>query len=113
MECHLPKGKKKTVSYGPEDGVPQKLVCSGITNDASLKKLAQMTYEKMIIEGATGTITSFGIPFVKHGWIAEITHPEHPEKGGTYYIDDVKTSLDTQGAYRRVVTIGKKAVKPV
>lgn len=98
----------ESVEVGEDDGEVQKLYCSQNTK-LGMTKIAQLTYDKLKIDGYKGTLTGFGIPFVKHGFDAKIINKEYPEKEGKYYVDAVTTTFSNQGAYRREITLGKKA----
>lgn len=111
MTSHLSDGKKKSVTVGDAGGQEQKLVCANITDTATLTALATKEYKRLKIDGYNGTITTFAIPFVKHGYTASMINKEYPEKDGDYYIEGVTTQLNDQGAYHRTVRIGKRAAK--
>ncbi len=107
-ECIKSNGTKITETVGDSDGVESKLIYSGIENVADLKKLAQADLDRMKIDGYEGDITSFGVPFVQHGYTALLESKQYPERAGNYYIDAVSTEFSING-FRRTVKIGKKA----
>lgn len=109
IHSHLSDGTKKSVTVGDEGGQEQKLVCANITDTATLKSLATKEYNRLKIDGYSGTITTFAIPFVQHGYTASMINKEYPEKSGDYYVEAVTTELNNQGAYHRTVKIGKRA----
>lgn len=109
MTSYLSSGKKKQVTVGDDDGEEQKLVCSNINSEVDIKKLAKKELERLKIDGFKGTLTSYGIPFTRHGFKAELQNYEYPDRDGTYYVDGVTTTLNNSGAYRRVLKIGPKA----
>ena len=111
MTSYLSNGTKKSITVGDDEGQEQKLICTNITNEADIKKLAQKELDRLKIDGYSGTIDGFGIPFVKHGYTANITNKEYKEKQGDYYIDSVTTTFSNQGAYRRNIKIGPIAAK--
>jgi phage protein D len=109
MTSFLAKGKKLKVTVGDADGQDQKLVCTNVSTEVELKKRAQKELDRLKIDGLSGTLTSFGIPLVKHGYTAEIVNYENPDLNGFYYIDAVTTSVNNSGAYRRVSKLGPRA----
>lgn len=109
MTSYLSNGKKKSVTVGDMEGQEQKLVCSNVSSEADIKKLAEKELSRLKIDGYSGGLTSFGIPFVRHGFKGKIVNSEFPEKEGNYYVESVTTTLSDQGAYRRTVKIGPKA----
>ena len=52
-------------------------------------------------EGFRGTVTTFGLPFTKHGDSLQLINAIVPELGGTYLVKSVKTIFG-QGGYRRI-----------
>jgi hypothetical protein len=110
MTSYLSNGTKKTVTIGDEEGQEQKLVCSNISNENDIKKLAQKELDRLKIDGHVGTLTGYGIPFVGHGYTAQIINNEYPDRTGNYYVDAVTTTLNNSGAYRRVLKIGARAL---
>ena len=67
----------------------------------------------MKIDGYSGSLTSFAIPFVRQGFTASIINNEYPERAGDYYVDTVTTTLNDMGAYHRVAKLGSKAAKQI
>lgn len=111
MTSYLSDGTKIKVTVGDPEGQEQRLVCSNISSESEIKKLAEKQLERLKIDGYSGGLVSYGIPFVRHGYTASLTNHEYPERAGDYYVDSVTTSLSDQGAYRRNVKIGSKAAK--
>lgn len=110
MTSYQSNGKKIKVTVGDDDGQEQRLICTNVTSETELKKRAQKELDRLKIDGYQGTLTGFGIPYVKHGFTAEIVNYENPDKDGNYYVDAVTTSVNNNGAYRRTLKIGPKAV---
>ena len=107
-ECIRPDGTKMTAMVGDADGEESKLVYSGITDINKLEALAKLDLQRLKIDGYSGSLTSFGLPFVQHGATAHLESKQYPERAGNYYVDAVTTSWSPQG-FRRDVRIGKKA----
>jgi hypothetical protein len=101
-------GKKIKVSVGDSDGDENKLVYSGVSSEAELKKSAEIDLARLKKSGYEGNITSFGVPFVKHGYKANLQSNQYPERDGLYFIEGVITEFGTNG-FRRQIKIGGKA----
>lgn len=109
MTSYLSNGTKLSVTVGDDDGQEQKLVCSNISTVTEITKLANKELERLKIDGYTGGLTSYAIPFVRHGFKAHIANNEFKEREGNYYVDSVTTTLNDQGAYRRSIKLGSRA----
>lgn len=96
--------------YGDNEGVENKLKYSGVNTADELAKLAENDYKRLKVNGLHGPITTFGEPFVRHGYTAKITSNQYPERAGTYYIESVNTEF-TESGFRREVRIGQKAAE--
>ena len=102
-----PGGKILKASVGDDDGPETETVYYNISSSNKLKQLAQNDYDQMKIEGYEGSVTTFGQPYVKHGWLAEIVSCQYPERNGKYFIDAVTTEFSNNG-FHRIVKIGKR-----
>ncbi|MBL7902952.1 MAG: hypothetical protein JNK73_13225 [Bacteroidia bacterium] len=109
MRSHLSNGKVIKVTVGDPEGTEQKLICTNVSDKAQLERLAQKELDRLKFDGYRGTLTGFGIPYVRHGYTANIVNKENPDKDGNYYVDSVTTTFDEHGAIRRVCKIGPRA----
>lgn len=109
MTSHLSTGKKIKVTVGDEDGQEQKLVCSNVTSETEIKKLAEKELARLKIDGYQGDLVSFGIPFVRHGFTATLKSIINPDRDGNYYVDGVTTEFYDDGGIERKVKIGPRA----
>jgi hypothetical protein len=98
-------GKKLSVSVGDEDGQEQKLSYYGIDSEAKLKELAEKDLERLKVDGYSGSMDTFGNPYVKHGYKAKLTNNDYPEQSGRYYVDSMKFSFNASG-FKRTLDIG-------
>ncbi len=105
-------GTKLTVSVGDDDGEESKLIYSGINSESELKKLAELDLERLKVSGYKGTITTFGVPNVEHGYTAYLESNQYPERAGYYYVDSVSTTFDTNG-FKRTIKIGGMASEQI
>ncbi len=111
MVSYLNDGRKISVTVGDKAGAHDKLICSNVTNKDDIKKLAEKELARLRFDGYKGGLTGFCIPYVRHGYTATLSDSINANKGGDYYVDEVITSLNDMGAYRRVVKIGPKAAE--
>lgn len=96
-----------TVRFGPEGAPERTLFFFNIDDAASLKVIAEEESKKLNFEGYKGDILAFGLPYARHGMIANITDPEYPARAGRYFIHRVQTSFGVNG-FRRNVFLGRK-----
>lgn len=109
MTSYLSDGTNKSISVGDEGGQEVKLVCSNVEDPDALKALATKEYNRLKVDGLSGSITGFAYPFVKHGYKVKVINNEAPAQEGTYFVDAVKTHFNDMGAYRREVMLGPRA----
>ncbi len=100
-------GSKLSVSIGDEDGELRQLSYYNITNKEELKRLAELDLLKYSRDGYEGDLTSFGLPVVRHGYKANMTSTQYPERNGRYYVESVKIRFNDAPEYRRIVQIGE------
>jgi hypothetical protein len=98
---------RKVVEAGDADGEKRSLKTSVVSDEPTLKKMAEAELEKLKYDGFDGDVTSFLIPFATRGMKAKIIDKEHPNREGNYFIKKVVTTFGTGGA-RRKVSIGNK-----
>jgi len=103
----MPNNTKIDTELGDADGEQRTLHFYNLTL-AELKKQAQEKINLMKYDGYRGTFTGFGVPVVKHGMVAELLDNKYPERAGSYFIDSVNTTYDSNG-FRREIELGRKA----
>lgn len=94
-------------NIGDKDGNERQLTFYNIEVKAELERLGKLEYEKYKQDRFDGSFTAFGIPSVMVGMKAEIKSAIHPDRLGTYYIDRVRKSFNSNGI-RQEITIGNK-----
>ena len=104
----LTNGQKIEVEVGDEDGDVQKLSYFNIEDEATLRELALSDLARLRVDGYEGSLSTFGRPYVQHGYVASLNDNEYPDRAGDYYIDRVKTTWSS-GGFRRKVTLGPLA----
>ena len=109
MRSHLSNGKMIKETVGDPEGVEQKLICSNVSDRVQLRNLAQKELDRLKFDGYRGTLTGFGLPFVRHGYTASISNTQFKDREGNYYVDAVTTTFNNQGAIRRIAKIGPRA----
>jgi hypothetical protein len=77
-------------------------------NQVDLNKYAQQELDRVKYTGYRGSFLSFGIPYPKHGDIADIRDQEFPDREGRFIIYSVTTQFGVVGI-RRTIEIGRKA----
>lgn len=105
----LTNGNKLEAVVGDEDGEEQSLSYFNITSKSELKKLAMLDFDRLKRGGFDGTLTSYGFPFVQHGYKGKLNSTVYPERTGRYAVDYLETTFDDSPAFRRVLKIGGEA----
>ncbi|MBX7204144.1 MAG: hypothetical protein K1X81_01855 [Bacteroidia bacterium] len=102
------KGGKVEFEIGETGGDELSLSYFNIKTQAELKKLVELDYNRRKRGGYTGTVTTFGTPWFKHGRKIELVSNLFPERAGVYYIDSVVKHFQPSGI-RQELTLGGKA----
>jgi len=102
-------GSKIEVTVGDEGGEQRQLSHYNIKSKVELKKLAELDLERFKRDGLDGSITTYGVPFVAHGYKAILASDLYEDRNGTYYVENVKTMFSRDG-FRRVVQLGLKVI---
>lgn len=105
----MPDNKEISVEIGDDGGDVRTLHVGYNIPKSELKRRAESEIDKIKVDGYTGSITGFGIPYAEHGDIAVLYDDEYPERQGEYYIDAVTITAGING-YRRICEIGKRAI---
>jgi len=102
-----PNGQKITEELGDQDGESRTLHFYDL-DQGELKKRAEEEMERLRFAGYRGSFQTFGIPLAGHGWEAELKDRNYPERGGTYFIDQVNSKFGMDG-FKRKIELGPKA----
>lgn len=102
----LPNGSKLTYEAGDPDGEVRTRHEYNLTLQ-ELKSIADERLKLYKTTGLKGSITTFGVPRISHGMVADISDPQNPEYNGAYLVDGVKVTYGMRG-FRREVQLGKK-----
>lgn len=110
VECISMNGNGEAEKYVfPEtekDGELHTFHYGNITK-SELKKHAQAMYDKIQYDGFRGSFTTFGTPFIDHGFVASMEDDFYPEHNGDYLVDKVTTRFGLAG-YKKDLKIGGK-----
>ena len=108
----LKNNKKLEVTVGSdEEGAELRTWISPepIDDKATLKKIAEEKVQLYRYSGYKGGIKTLGIPFIAHSTRCKIKDAAYPEREGSYFVDEVKTTVTKTGGFKRTVKIGRKA----
>ena len=100
-------GKTIKVEEGTTGGEKMNIKISGVTNVASLRKMAQEALKQKVYTGFEGNFTAWLIPYVDAGYKVTLYDWDYEYKNGSYYVLEVKTVFSEDGGVR-VIKIGKK-----
>jgi len=100
-------GTKVVVKSGDNTNNIKKKRTHFITDEATLKMMADKMLAEQKYNGYEGKITTFGLPFFQHGWKTILTDPRFTEREGSYLIDSLEVRYNKSG-YRRIGGISVK-----
>lgn len=99
-------GTKITVESG-SDGEVKEFRTHGVTDAATLKKMADAQLSRLSYDGYEGKITAFLVPYAAPAMKAVITDDKYPERSGNYIVESTTVTFGRNGA-RRKTGIGLK-----
>jgi len=101
-------GSKTIIKAGRITAGDTKVIKShAITNESTLKQMADAKLKKLSYDGYEGKIKTFGIPYCEPGYRAILEDKKYPGRNGNYLIESVEITYGMTG-YRRIVGIGAK-----
>lgn len=105
----LPNNKRLTVDVGDDEPASTTTMhFYNVSVEAELRKLATDKLSNMKYTGFSGSLTTFGVPYVEPGMVAMIKDTRfNDSRSGSYLIESVATSFGKSG-FRREVTIGRR-----
>ncbi len=101
------KDGSKVIAESGKDGEVKEFRTHGVTDPATLKKMADAQLSRLSYDGYEGKITTFLVPYAEPAMKAIVTDDKYPERSGSYLVESVTTTFGTSGA-RRKVGIGLK-----
>lgn len=97
---------KIEVEVGDEDGALKTFYTQNATLEG-LRQFANLKLTEWKYEGFSGSFTTFGEPYVRHGDTAKLISDKFPEKNGLYEVVSVKRLLGMDG-YKQDIELGIK-----
>lgn len=97
---------KIEVEVGDEDGALKTFYTQNATLEG-LRQFANLKLTEWKYEGFSGSFTTFGEPYVRHGDTAKLISDKFPEKNGLYEVVSVKRSFGMDG-YKQDIELGIK-----
>ena len=104
----LPNGKTIKATAGETGGMVLSQHLHGITSEKELERAAKDLLEIKRFDGYQGQFTTFGFPYVDHGYTVELDDNQYRERAGSYFVDEVHVTWGTHG-YRREIKLGGQA----
>jgi hypothetical protein len=113
--ANLPTGQKTIELYpdGADQGSELRTLNFGelstdiIQRRKLLRQYAEAEIKRFNVDGYRGTITTFGIPHVKHGDVVVLKDARYPERESSNLVDSVTTSWG-EVYFKRVCEVGPK-----
>lgn len=99
------KHQQLSVTVGDTDGELRTLFFWGVSDTATLKKLAEKKLPYIKYEGFRGSFTTFALPKIKHGDSVEFTDDVLPERNGIYMVKAVEDIGSVEGGIKQRVSI--------
>ncbi|MFQ3578534.1 MAG: hypothetical protein SNJ71_00155 [Bacteroidales bacterium] len=96
------------VQVGDKDGEVRTYWNNAATSTAELKKFAEQKMAEFRADKVTGTVTLWGLPFVKKADILHITDAERETINGKKFFVETVHYVWGNGGYRQTITIGNK-----
>ncbi len=100
-------GKVIRETAGNKGGDSETIKREGVSDRASLKKLAEEYAKRKSYTGYSGSFTGWLIPFCDAGYKVKITDADYKIKDGEYYVLSVETKISSAGGERKI-TVGAK-----
>lgn len=95
-------GTKKKGSTDVKDGSVKTLQVRHITDESSLKAIADQKRSELIHQGYEGKITTFLTPYVEPSMSAKIIDKTYPERSGVYFIESVEGEFSSSGGRQKI-----------
>lgn len=97
---------KIEVEVGDEDGALKTFYTQNATLEG-LRQFANLKLTEWKYEGFSGSFTTFGEPYIRHGDTAQLISDKFPEKNGLYEVVSVKRIFGMDG-YKQDIELGIK-----
>ncbi len=90
------------------DGESRTIHCNSNLSETQILEQLKQEYERVQVDGYSGTITHFGIPTLQPGNGVTLRDSDFIDRKGTYLISDVDIEFSTSSGYSRTVSITKR-----
>jgi hypothetical protein len=95
------------VSVGDGEGDCIDMLVSGVTTQAQMRERGEAELPKYKYNGFSGSFTTFGDEYIKHGEIINLSDPVIKDRNGKYFVKKVVTKFGTDG-FRNTVELHKE-----
>lgn len=102
LQYKKPDGTQVVTKTGTPGGVVRKDTISAVSDEKALKEIAEAKLMQESFDGYEGSLETLLIPYVQHGWRAELEDRQYPERSGNYFIESVTTTFGQNGGKRDV-----------
>lgn len=99
-------GTKVTAAVGEKGDIKQ-IITHSVTDETTLKAIAEAERKRLSYDGYEGKITAFLQPYCEPGYAGRLIDKKYPDREGKYIIESTEVNFGMSGA-RRVVGIGFK-----
>ena len=96
--------KVQEFATGDPDGEIRTILLYDIPAKDAIE-LANTEIRRLKYDGFRGNFLAFGLPYVRHGDIANLVDKKIPDRNGKYLISQVKTNFGVSSGYRQEVTL--------
>lgn len=101
VKALLPDGKVKEYEVGATGG-DRVEIRSASSDDASMKQRGEAEVKRLSFDGYDGDITTWLVPYIEPGCVADLHDADYEYKNGRYYVRAVTTELGSSGGIRKV-----------
>lgn len=98
----LKDNQKIEVEAGDQGGEERILYYRGETQKEKLKQMAQAELERLKFDGYQGSFEAFGLPYIIHSGVVDLSDERYPARRGRYLVKRVKTTWGIGGFRRRI-----------
>lgn len=104
----LPNNQQFKVTVGDADGETHTLHFFNLT-EKELIQQANSKIELMKYDGYRGQLRAFGLPFIKHGDVANVKDDFHSDINSSFFADTIETEYSKDNGIMRMISPGKIA----
>lgn len=90
---------------GVDGGEVRTIRRPNISDPTALQTIANETLKRYRYDGYKGHIKTWLVPYVEHGYSAQLRDEEYPERAGRYYVEAVETTASASAGIERKVSL--------